>query len=49
MELLKINAFPPWIKIHGYNIGRTYGSVQQNFDLMKVYQENDNRLMFRRP
>ena len=27
MELFKINSFPPWIKIHGYKIGRTYGSI----------------------
>ena len=28
MELSKINVFPPWIEIHGYNIGRTYGSFK---------------------
>ncbi len=28
MELCKIDAFPPWIKIHGYNIVRADGSFK---------------------
>ena len=31
MELLKIQRIFPWIKIHGYNIGRTHGSVKRAY------------------